>query len=139
MKRTIENCSFAMATIIGIIVTLFASHTMAANVHENRSKIKINFNGNTIMRDGTNKPIIDAETTLNQQFGNQEDIVASRTDDSSDFVSIEIDDQLSIKDQIRALTQQMSNVFQHEWKVTMRKAAKELLEADFQSQLAQLR
>lgn len=128
-----------MVTIIGIIVTLFTSHTMAANMHDGRSKIKINFNGNTIMRDGTNKPIIDTEPSLNQQFSNQEDIVASQADDISDFVSIEIDDQLSLKDQIHALTQQMSKVFQHEWKVTMRKAAKELLEADFQSQLAQLR
>lgn len=122
-----------MVAIISIIVASVASHTMAANVHDNRSKIKINFNGNSIMRDGTNKPIIADDV--------DDMVTASRTltDDASDFVSIDIDDQQPLKDQMHALTRQMSKIFQHEWKVTMRKAAKELLEADFQSQLEQLR
>lgn len=130
-----------MVAIIGIIVVSSVVDTMAANGHDNRNKIRINYNGNTIMRDGSNRPMAaDTKASSEQRrYNADDDVMAGRSDEANDFVSIEVDDQLSLKDQMHALTRQMSKMFQHEWKVTMRKAAKELLEADFQSQLEQLR
>lgn len=60
-------------------------------------------------------------------------------DEAADFVSIEIDDQLSLKDQMRMLTQQMTKRFQHELKAAVRKTTRDLFESDFQAQLEQLR
>lgn len=60
-------------------------------------------------------------------------------DESSDFLSIEIDDQLSLKDQMLMLTQQMTKRFKHELKAAVRKTTKDLFKADFQAQLEQLR
>lgn len=60
-------------------------------------------------------------------------------DEANDFVSIEIDDQLSLKDQMRMLTQQMTRRFQHELNAAVRKTTKDLLKSDFQAQLEQLR
>lgn len=60
-------------------------------------------------------------------------------DSEDDFISIEVDDQLTLKDQIRMLTKQMNKRFQHELKTTIRKAAQELLKTDLQSQIEQLR
>ncbi|XP_055311065.1 protein scabrous-like isoform X2 [Sitodiplosis mosellana] len=59
-------------------------------------------------------------------------------DQADDFVSVEIDDQLSLKDQMRMLTQQMTRRFQHELKAAVRKT-KDLFKSDFQAQLEQLR
>lgn len=135
MEHTKENCPFAMVAMIAMIFASSVNHAMAHNVHDSRSKIEINLNGSSIMRDGSIKPIVGTKTS-----NAGDEITAIRAmDDTDDFVSIEIDDQQPIKNQIHALTRQMSAIFQHEWKVTMRKAAKELLEADFQLQLEQLR
>lgn len=60
-------------------------------------------------------------------------------DSDDDFVSIEVDDQLTFKEQLRMLTNQMNKRFQHELKTTIRKAAQELLKTDLQSQIEQLR
>lgn len=60
-------------------------------------------------------------------------------DSDDDFISIEVDDQLTLKDQLRMLTKQMNKRFQHELKTTIRKAAQELLKTDLQSQIEQLR
>lgn len=60
-------------------------------------------------------------------------------DSDDDFISIEVDDQLTVKDQIRMLTKQMNKRFQHELKTTIQKAAQELLKTDLQSQIEQLR
>lgn len=60
-------------------------------------------------------------------------------DESNDFVSIEIDDQLSLKDQMRMLTQQMTKRFQHELKAAVRKTTKDLFKSDFEAQFEQLR
>lgn len=60
-------------------------------------------------------------------------------DSDDDFVSIEVDDQLTLKEQLRMLTKQMNKRFQHELKTTIRKAAQELLKTDLQSQIEQLR
>lgn len=130
-----------MVAIITIVILSLAVDTMAVNMSDNRNKIKVNFNGNTIMRDGSSRPMAgDTRPPSAEQYRFTDDrIAAGRSDELNDFVSIEIDDQLSLRDQMHALTRQLSKVFQHEWKVTMRKAAKELLEADFQSQLEQLR
>lgn len=59
--------------------------------------------------------------------------------EASDFVSIEIDDQLSLKDQMRMLTEQMTKRFQHELKAAVRKTTKDLFKSNFQAQLEQLR
>lgn len=59
--------------------------------------------------------------------------------DANDFVSIEVDDQLSLKDQMRMFTEQMTKRFQHELKAAIRKTTKDQIKADFQSQLEQLR
>lgn len=60
-------------------------------------------------------------------------------DSDDDFVSIEVDDQLTLKDQLRMLTKQLNKRFQHELKTTLRKSAQELLKTDLQSQIEQLR
>lgn len=59
--------------------------------------------------------------------------------EANDFISIEIDDQLSLKDQMRLLTQQMTKRFQHELKAAARKMSKDLFKIDFQAQFDQLR
>lgn len=59
--------------------------------------------------------------------------------ESSDFISIEVDDQLSLKDQMRLFTEQMTKRFHRELNAAVRKTTKDLYKADFQSQLEQLR
>lgn len=59
--------------------------------------------------------------------------------ESSDFISIEVDDQLSLKDQMRLFTEQMTKRFHRELNAAVRKTTKKLYETDFQSQLEQLR
>lgn len=70
---------------------------------------------------------------------NDNDADTDTDDDANDFISIEIDDQLSLKDQMRLFTQQMTKRFQHELKAAVRKTTKDLFKADFQTQLEQLR
>lgn len=60
-------------------------------------------------------------------------------DDGNDFVSIEVDDQLSLKDQMRMFTEQMTKRFQHELKAAIQRTTKDHVKADFQAQLEQLR
>lgn len=60
-------------------------------------------------------------------------------DSDDDFVSIEVDDQLTLKDQLHMLTKQMNKRFQHELKTAIQKAAQELFKTDLQSQIEQLR
>lgn len=60
-------------------------------------------------------------------------------DSDDDFESIEVDDELTLKDQLRMLAKQMNKRFQHQLKTTIRKAAQELLKTDLQSQIEQLR
>lgn len=129
---------------------------------------KTNFNGNEILRDGDIRQDIgfratmkghkkeingndDGYNTNNLNNGNDAhsaDNIANNLngidgsgadDEPSDFVSIEIDDQLTLKDQMRMLTQQMSKRFQHELRAAVRKTTKDLFKADFQAQFEQLR
>lgn len=77
--------------------------------------------------------------TVNAFDENDMDADADVDDDANDFISIEIDDQLSLKDQMRVFTQQMTKRFRHELKAAVRKTTKDLFKADFQTQLEQLR
>lgn len=160
---TKEKIFCIILIIVGFSLSLGHSNTI--NVSGNRNR-KTNFNENNMLRDDANKhnaDLIDKQkidenktrsslSLLAAQNSNEndenslhdyrifdDDIDINYNDDSNDFESIEIDDQLSLKDQMRVLTKQMNKLMQNEWKVTMRKKAKELLEADFQSQLEQLR
>lgn len=129
---------------------------------------KANFNGNGILRDGDVRQDIGFKATIkghkkgindnddgyntnslnNGNDAYSTDSIASNLngfdgtgpdDESNDFVSIEIDDQLSLKDQMRMLTQQMSKRFQRELHAAVRKTTKDLFKADFQAQFEQLR
>lgn len=131
------------------------------------SATKTNFNSNGILRDGDGNQEIGfgaAVKSHKKQINGNEDANNPNDDDTysvddiandvdnlnafdeneaddeaNDFVSIEIDDQLSLKDQMRMLTQQMTRRFQHELKAAIRKTTKDLFKPDFQAQLEQLR
>lgn len=81
----------------------------------------------------------DEDGTNDNGGDNDGDDDAGAADESSDFISIEVDDQLSLKDQMRLFTEQMTKRFHHELKAAVRKTAKDLFKADFQLQLEQLR
>lgn len=117
----------------------FAVPASASPMKSHKKRISGGFNANGLNGNDASSPddlARDDSHHMNPFDDNGDDDDA---DDSSDFVSIEIDDQLSLKDQMRMLTAQMTKRFQHELKAAVRKTTKDLFKADFQSQLEQLR
>lgn len=162
--QTKDMIIYIIFVIVGCSVTF--SHSTAISVTGNtHSNNNADFDGNGILRDGDDiqdtglaaavksykKPLsrsnddsringlndneahsalhISDKTNILYAFDENDDA----DDKANDFISIEIDDQLSM------LTKQMTRKFQHELKAAIRKTTKDILKADFESQLEQLR
>lgn len=100
------------------------------------------FNANGPNGNGAHSPHDANYFNRYDEDGNDNDDNGEAVDDngsSSEFGSIEIDDHLSLKDQMRLFTEQMTKRFHHELNAAVRKTAKDLFKADFQMQLEQLR
>lgn len=113
----------------------------AAAVKSHKKQINDNddFNTNNHNRNNVYSTNIANDAIKMNAFNDDDTTDDDDDDESSDFLSIEIDDQLSLKDQMRMLTQQMTKRFQHELKAAVRKTTNDLFKADFQAQLEQLR
>lgn len=141
-----------------------SSSSLTTAIHHDRT----NFNKNGILRDGDDADnrhsVAESISGANNRkrsarndntaddstsTGDAIDENDYSNDDDDDFVSIEIGDQLSLKDQVRMLTKQMSSFIQHkrnerkrleeDIQIAIQKTARDLINSNIKAELEQLR
>lgn len=168
-----EMICCTIVIVVGCLTTISHSNTISESSTLSAAALRngrpSNFNKNGILRDGDdmdnrNMPIGKMKSSPVDIIGNNQkridngfavDAIDDGDDasddlydgnmDEDDFVSIEIGDQLSLKDQVRMLTKQMNTLLQHKrterrrFQQDVQKMANEMLESGIKAELEQLR